>query len=61
MVELDIVRGGQEALLNNLEEGLIIVDESSREVLFANDAAKKTIYQTSANNESLFDQSSSVL
>ena len=58
MVELDIVQGGQEELLNNLEEGLIIVDESSREVLFANNAAKKTVSQASAHNESLFDQSS---
>ena len=35
-----MLRIGNEALLNNLSEGLVIVDREDKSILFANDAAK---------------------
>ena len=40
-VEADILRTGNEHLLNNLKEGVIIMDKESGMVKFANTAAKK--------------------
>ena len=39
-VEVGILRTGNEALLNNLSEGLVIVDQEDKSILFANDRAK---------------------
>ena len=39
-VEVGMLRTGNEALLNNLSEGLVIVDREDKSILFANDAAK---------------------
>ena len=56
MIYLDavIVQGGHEHILNNLEEGVIIVDEHSKEVQFINDAARALILQKVDDNETLF-------
>lgn len=40
-VEADILRTGNEQLLNNLKEGVIIMDQKTGMVKFANTAAKK--------------------
>ena len=40
-VEADILRSGNEHLLNNLKEGVIIMDQETGMVKFANTAAKK--------------------
>ena len=40
VVELSIYKDGHEGLLNNLEEGLIILDEKTKELKFVNKAAK---------------------
>ena len=41
---------GNEQLLNNLEEGVIILDEGTHEALFLNDSAKKIASVDSPNN-----------
>lgn len=38
-VELDVLRSGNDSLLNSLEEGVIIVEENCSEVCFLNSAA----------------------
>ena len=43
VVELSIYKDGHEGLLNNLEEGLIILDQKTKELKFVNRAAKKYI------------------
>ena len=40
-VEAEIPRIGNEKLLNQLEEGVFIVDQASGETIFHNDAAKR--------------------
>ena len=43
VVELSIYKDGHEGLLNNLEEGLIILDQKTKELKFVNKAAKRYI------------------
>ena len=40
-VNADILSLGNEQLLNNLEEGIMILDEDSQEVIFTNNALKQ--------------------
>ena len=40
-VEAEILRTGNEELLNNLEEGVVILDNENEEILFVNSAAKQ--------------------
>ena len=39
-VEAEIMRAGNEQFLNNLEEGIVILDEDEGEVLFQNETAQ---------------------
>lgn len=39
VIEIDVLREGNDQLLNNLEEGVIIVEENCSEVCFINSAA----------------------
>lgn len=39
MIELDVLREGNDSLLNSLEEGVVIVEENCSEVCFLNSAA----------------------
>ena len=39
-VEVGLLRSGNKSLLNNLNEGLVILDQNDSNILFANDAAK---------------------
>ena len=50
VVELSIYKDGHEGLLNNLEEGLIIMDENTRELKFVNKAAKQYINRRPHNS-----------
>ena len=38
----EIERDGNEQVLNNLEEGVIILEERSKEILFLNNSAKQS-------------------
>ena len=40
-VESEIVRIGNDQILNNLKEGVVILDKTSENVLFVNTAAKQ--------------------
>ena len=40
-VDAEVLRLGNDALLNDLDEGVIIVDEATNEVTFLNRAAKE--------------------
>ena len=40
-IELDILRDGNDQLLNNLQEGVFIVEHKTGKVLFKNKAARK--------------------
>ena len=42
-VEAEILRTGNEQLLNNLEEGVVIQDPDIREIVFINTAAKNIL------------------
>ena len=41
LTEAEVLRNGNESLLNNLEEGLIIQQYENHEILFQNTAAKR--------------------
>lgn len=53
-VEADFIKGGYESVLNNLEEGLIMVNQHSRQIEFVNASAKKMISDP-AGNSTLLD------
>ena len=40
-VEIEILRQGNEELLNGLDEGVVIQHEDTQEIIFLNSAAKK--------------------
>ena len=48
-VKAEILRAGDEQLLNDLKEGVIIMDEDSGLVLFVNKAAKKFNFTKNEN------------
>ena len=48
-VKAEILRAGDEQLLNDLKEGVIIMDEESGLVLFVNKAAKKFNFKKNEN------------
>ena len=54
-VEVEVLAQGNEQLLNNFDEGVIILNEASHEVMFANDAAKRirVAVDSGVNSESL--------
>ena len=39
-VESEVLREGNEQLLNNLDEGVVIIDEDSKDILFQNRSAE---------------------
>jgi len=47
--EAEILREGNEKLLNNLKEGVVIIEENSRLVTFVNKAAKRFKIQLNRN------------
>ena len=48
-INAEVMSSGHDALLNGLEEGLIIADEHTKEMQFANIAAKRIINQNPTN------------
>ena len=48
-VEAEILRTGNEELLNNLEEGVVILDNENEEILFVNSAAKQFKFGSSVS------------
>ena len=53
VVELSIYKDGHEGLLNNLEDGLIILDQKTKELKFVNRAAKRYINKRPLNSTSI--------
>ena len=60
-IEINVLRMGNEQLLNNLEEGVVIQEESTTEIKFLNTAAKHLLMgrqcTTDDTNVLLLDQS----
>ena len=54
-IHAEILRAGNEQLLNELEEGVIILDTETKEVVFCNKAANRITFMdpNSESNESL--------
>lgn len=50
-VDAEILRKGNDELLDSLEEGLLIQDESSKQVIFINESAKNVARIESQGNE----------
>ena len=40
-IESEIIRGGNEQVLDGLEEGVVIIGEAEKEILYYNDAATR--------------------
>ena len=52
-LDAEILRGGNEQLLNNLDESVVILEENSQVVLFVNDAAKNISKKQDKQNISI--------
>ena len=56
--EAEILRKGNERLLDNLEEGVVILEEGTTNVQFANKSAKKMNFKT--ENHSFFGETAEI-
>ena len=49
-VDAEILRAGNEQILNELEEGVIILQAESKEIVFSNNAANRISYTNHNSN-----------